>query len=125
MSNLRTNKHHSHEATPFAQVSNSGRTVSLWMLMFSLTVFAVISLVIMLAARVPIIANSVNDVLGLPRTAKPDKPDRTTHLIFLLFCYSSPLLLAMWVGLLRGLYVRFKKPIDARAHSNEPDNPFA
>jgi hypothetical protein len=68
------------------------------MLMFSMIVFAGISLAMMLASQVPIIANGINSVLGLPETAQEGKPDRTTHLFFLLFCYTSPLLMAMLVS---------------------------
>jgi hypothetical protein len=89
---------------PFASSTSPKLRVSLGMLLLSTVVFAAISMAIMMASRVPIIANNVNEFFGLPATAKPDKPDRTTHLIFLLFCYSSPLLLATWVGLVHSAY---------------------
>ena len=93
--------------------------------MFSLVVFAAISMLLMFAARVPIVANSINEFLGLPQTAKPDTPDRTTHLIFLLFCYSSPLVLAMWVSLLNSIYLRWKKYQNLSNDRDEADSPFA
>ena len=113
------------EASPFGEVSRPNKTISLWMLMFSLVVFAGISMVIMFAARVPIIANSINDFMGLPHTTKPDKPDRTTHLVFLLFCYSSPLLFAMWLGLLQSFFVNFISRPNVHMQSREGDDPFA
>lgn len=93
--------------------------------MFSLVVFAMLSLLIMLAAQVPAVADAVNDFLGVSHTAKPGKPDRSTHLFFLLFCYASPLMLAMWVGLLHTFVTRFvviSRPFD---NAREPDSPFA
>ncbi len=67
--------------------------------------FAFLSLGMSMAACVPLISNSVNAFLGLPQLAQPDKPDRSTHLFFLLFCYSSPLLLSLCIGLLHSFYV--------------------
>lgn len=113
------------ESNPFAETESVRPTVSLWMLMFSLIVFAAFSLLIMFAARVPAISNAVNDFFGVTQTAKPDKPDRSTHLFFLLFCYASPLMLALWVGMLHMFLTRMgmdRRSIETR---NEPDNPFA
>ncbi|MEI7458599.1 MAG: hypothetical protein WCK15_04270 [Pirellula sp.] len=112
------------ESGPFAESRRSRTTISLWMLMFSMVVFAGVSMVIMLAARVPTIANSINEFFGLPQTAKQGKPDRTTHLIFLLFCYSSPLMFAMWVGILHSINVRLKHFSAAKSGQDEPDSPF-
>jgi hypothetical protein len=109
---------------PFAPRQGSNVTVSLWMLLFSMVVFAGISLAIMLASRVPLIANGINEVLGLPQTAKTDKPDRTTHLIFLLFCYSSPLLFAMWISILHGLVARIQKYRELRTNDRDSVNPL-
>jgi len=112
------------EASPFAKTEPARATVSLWMLIFSLIVFAAFSMVMMFASRVPAITNSINDFFGLPQTAKADKPDRSAHLFFLLFCYSSPLLLAMWVGLFHVFCSRFF-PAQVTNRDNEPDSPFA
>ena len=113
------------ESSPFAQSEPVRPTISLWMLMFSLVVFAMFSLLIMFAARVPAISNTVNDFLGLPATAKPDKPDRSTHLFFLLFCYASPLLLAMWIGLFHTFAARMASFRRSEEANQEPDSPFA
>ena len=112
-------------ASPFGETRAGRPTISLWMLTFSLVVFAGISALIMFAARVPLVANNINDLFGLPHTAVPDKPDRTTHLIFLLFCYSSPLLFAMWVGLIHSLYSRISNRRSSDELEDEPDSPFA
>ena len=113
------------DASPFAEIVSARPTVSLWMLLFSLVVCAAFSLLLMFAAHVPLISNAVNDFLGLPQTAKPDKPDRGAHLYFLLFCYASPLLLVLTVGLLHMFFSRFIQPLLAESNSSEPDSPFA
>jgi len=100
-------------------------TISLGMLIFLVIVFAAFSLVIMFAARVPLISNAVNDFFGLAHTATPDKPDRSTHLFFLLFCYASPLLLATLVGLMHLLLSRFIETSRSSDLDSEPDGPFA
>jgi len=87
-------------------------------------VFAAISLLLMFAARVPAIANSINDLLGVSRAKAPDRPDRSTHLFMLLFCYSSPLMLLLWVSLLRSLASGRRTQSSVREHPEE-DNPFA
>ena len=112
------------ESGPFGENEKSHRTVSLRMLLFSMVVFAGVSMVIMLAARVPVIANSINEFFGLPQTAKSGKPDRATHLIFLLFCYSSPLMFAMYVGILHSIASRLKPAFHSKIE-DEPDSPFA
>ena len=110
-------------ASPFRDHVPQNRTVSLATLTFSLVFFAGVSLVIMFAARVPLIANSIHDFLGLPRLAKPEKPDRTPHLVFLLFCYASPLLLALWISLIQWSYKYFAEANLPK--SRDPDSPFA
>ena len=113
------------DASPFAQTASARPTVSLWMLLFSLVVCAAFSLLLMFAAHVPLISNAVNDFFGLPQTAKSGKPDRAAHLYFLLFCYASPLLLVLTVGLLHMFSNKFIVPLLAKEDSSEPDSPFA
>jgi hypothetical protein len=110
---------------PFAPRQGSNVTISLWMLLFSMVVFAGISLAIALASRVPLISNGINDIFGLPQTAKSDKPDRTTHLLFLLFCYSSPLLFAMWISILHGLASRWQRYRQSASVEDDSTNPFS
>ena len=112
------------ESSPFSQSESVRPTISLGMLMFSLVVFAAFSLLIMFAARVPAISNTLNDFFGLPQKVKPDKPDRSTHLFFLLFCYASPLLLAMWVGLFQSFTTRFVNVHRSEKTNAAPDSPF-
>ena len=113
------------ESNPFAETVSDRPTVSLWMMLLSLIGFAAFSLLIMFAARVPAIANTVNDFFGIAQSAKPDKPDRSTHLLFLLFCYSSPLMLAMWVGLLHMFLTKFVGVNSSVETNSESDSPFA
>lgn len=89
---------------PFGKpVAERQVVVGLGTLLVSMVVFAVISLLLMFAARVPAIADSVNDLLGVRRSVTEGKPDRSTHLFMLLFCYTSPLMLMLWVSLLKSL----------------------
>ena len=109
----------------FAETPSTRPTLSLWMLLFSLVVCAAFSFLLMMAAHVPAIANTVNDFFGVAQTVKAGKPDRGTHLYFLLFCYASPLLLTMIVGLLQIFLVRVLKLGGTLENSTEPDSPFA
>lgn len=111
------------DPSPFATEEESRPVVQLWMIFVSMIVFAFMSLLIMFAARVPAISNSIHDVMGMPRAAKPDRPDRSTHLFMLLFCYSSPLLLMLWVGFLRRILIRWT-PNQTRTESEDFGSPF-
>ncbi len=61
-------------------------------------VSAAISTLLLLGSRVPMIANFVNDVLGLPHI-EAGKSDRTLHLWFLIACYTAPLVVTGSVSL--------------------------
>lgn len=111
--------------TPFATLEPAaGRTVGLWMLLVSMVVFAMISLLLMFAARVPAVANSINDLLGVSRPIDNGQPDRSTHLFMLLFCYTSPLMLMLWVSLLRTLVRRRARHRQAAELAGD-SNPFS
>jgi phage baseplate assembly protein W len=78
----------------------------------------------MFAARVPAVANSINDILGVARGAKPDRPDRSTHLFMLLFCYSSPVLLLICVSAMRK--IANLRSLDRDANDeNGDESPFS
>lgn len=113
------------DSSPFAEAVSTRPTLSLWMMLFSLVVCAAFSFLLMMAAHVPAISNTVNDFLGVAQTAKPDKPDRSTHLFFLLFCYASPLLLTMFVGLAQIFFVKVLQVGRSGGNNTEPDSPFA
>lgn len=79
----------------------------------------------MVAARVPAISESINDMLGIrSSTSSNDKPDRSAHLFMLLFCYTSPLMLMLWVSLLKGLGHRRWKS-SAKPIPSSSSDPFA
>jgi hypothetical protein len=117
--------HKAIDSNPFAEQVTVRPSISLWMLIFSLVVCAAFSMLLMFAARVPAITDTINDFFGIAKAAKSDKPDRSTHLFFLLFCYASPLLLAMWVGLLQLLLTRLATLRTSIDMGDEPDSPFA
>lgn len=111
-------------STPFASREDRNRpTVGLWMILVSMVVFAAISLLFMFAARVPAISESVNDMLGIRSSIAEDKPDRSAHLFMLLFCYTSPLMLMLWVSLLKSIRVRRQAPPASQNSKSAPD-PF-
>ncbi len=111
--------------TPFgSQNARSRPTVGLWTLLISIVVFAAISSLLMVAARVPAISESINDMLGIRSSSNKDKPDRSAHLFMLLFCYTSPLMLMLWVSLLKGLGHRRRKH-SANPPSSSSSDPFA
>ena len=112
--------------TPFASQDDRSRsTVGLWTLLISMVVFAAISFLLMFAARVPAISESINDMFGIrSSTNGTDKPDRSAHLFMLLFCYTSPLMLMLWVSLLKGLGQRRSRQ-PAKSSSTNSSDPFA
>jgi hypothetical protein len=111
-------------SAPFAPAKEPRATISVWMLLFSMIVCAFISLALMLASQVPAITSGLNDALGLPSTGSRDKPDRTAHLIFLLFCYTSPLLLALILGLLHAGISGILRSDLSNSNDEEPESPF-
>lgn len=115
----------SYPADPFAKQARHRPAIQLWMLFVSMVVFAMISLLIMFAARVPAIANNISDLLGVARTAKADRPDRSTHLFMLLFCYTSPLLLMLWVSALRSMFRSRTTNRMNRDDESQADSPFS
>jgi hypothetical protein len=73
-------------------------SISLMLLMMS--IFAIMSAGLFYASRVGEIRNEMAVLTGTP-TSGAEPPDRVAHLVFLLFTYTSPLLLALVLG---GLY---------------------
>ncbi len=114
------------DMVPFSNVdSRNGNVprVQLWMLFVSMVVFAGSSFLFMMAARVPAISNGINDLLGLPRTAATEKVDRSTHLFMLLFCYTSPLMLLLWVSVLQK-FVSRRRRVRVVCDNQELVSPF-
>jgi hypothetical protein len=118
------NQHSANEQNPFGGQQRNSRTISLTMMFCSMIFFAGVSLLMMMASRVPVLANGINEFFGWPENATSEKPDRSTHLFFLLFCYASPLLFAMWVGLLHSIIRRTLGSVKNKP-ATLPQSPFA
>jgi hypothetical protein len=107
------------EQSPFAAPNQAAPTVRLWMLFVSMMVFAGFSLLLALAIRVPSISNGLRDLMG--GSGRPLSPtrERSAHLFMLLFCYSSPLLMMIWVSTLRRFIQFQQRRLDRRIRREE------
>jgi hypothetical protein len=108
------------QSSPFGEEQTFRPRMSLGFLLLLLVVNAVLSLLLLFASQVPALSNVINDFWGLPR-ADVGKTDRTTHLIFLISCYSAPLAMTIIVSLAYKLLRGFQKP----PSPEEPTDPFA
>lgn len=61
-----------------------------------------------LAIRIPSISNGFRDFFGSAGQRAEAANDRSSHLFLLLFCYSSPLLMMIWVSTLRR-FIQFQQ----------------
>lgn len=105
------------DQSPFASTSSTQRTspkISLWMLFVSMMVFAGVSLLLATAVRIPSVANGFRELFGIPTLKASQDNQRSTHLFLLLFCYSSPLLMMIWVSFLRRLILIQQRRLDQR-----------
>jgi uncharacterized iron-regulated membrane protein len=80
--------------SPFASKKTAGFQFSMSSLLILMIVSSVMSASLLWASRLPMVTNEVHLWLGTTPAANQDGTDRGTQLIFLLFCYSAPLLLA-------------------------------
>jgi len=108
------------QSNPFGEEQTYRPRMSLGLLLLLLVVNAVLSLLLLFASQVPALSNVINDFWGMPR-AEVGKTDRTTHLIFLISCYSAPLAMTVIVSLAYKLLRGFQKP----PGPEEPTDPFA
>lgn len=69
-------------------------------MLLMMSIFAIMSAGLFYASRVGEIRDEMAVLTGTP-TGGDEPPDRIAHLVFLLFTYTSPLLLALVLG---GLY---------------------
>lgn len=84
------------------------------MLFVSMMVIAGLSLLLALAVRIPTVADGFRSFFGsTARSASPTN-DRSGHLFLLLLCYSSPLLMMIWVGLLKRFFAFEQQRLDRR-----------
>lgn len=66
-------------------------------MLLMMSIFAIMSAGLFYASRVGEIRNEMAVLTGNP-TGGAEPPDRVAHLVFLLFTYTSPLLLALALG---------------------------
>ncbi len=82
---------------------------------------SVMSASLLWASRLPMVTDEIHILLGTTPAINNDGTDRGAQLVFLLFCYSAPLLMAALLHssllLFRLVETRFKKPY-------EPDEDF-
>lgn len=75
--------------------------ISIGLMLLMMGIFAVMSAGLFYASRVGAIREELTVLTG---SAAPESgpPDRVAHLVFLMFTYTSPLLLALLLGLIHG-----------------------
>lgn len=87
-----------------------------------MTVFAAIALLLALLARVPAVSQSLSLIFGTPAPPKSNKPDRSLHLLMLLVCYASPILMILWVNLMRAFLIQQQSELENRQRQQEIDD---
>lgn len=87
-----------------------------------MTVFAGIALLLALLARVPAVSQSLSLFFGTQAPQKSDKPDRSVHLLMLLFCYASPILMILCVNLMRSFAIHQQSELENRQRQQEIDD---
>jgi uncharacterized iron-regulated membrane protein len=82
------------DKTPFQDRLPPRFQFRLGTLLVAMLVFSVMSACLLWASRLPLITQELNAWLGTLPSKNRDGSDRTTQLLFLLFCYAMPLLMA-------------------------------
>jgi hypothetical protein len=113
--------HASQPATPFAKRQSSGFQFSMGSLLVIMLLVSVMSASLLWASRLPMVTDEIHILLGTTPATNNDGTDRGAQLIFLLFCYSAPLLMAALLhsslSLARMFQTRF-------GSSSEPEEDF-
>ncbi|XZE45733.1 hypothetical protein SH467x_000985 [Pirellulaceae bacterium SH467] len=110
---------------PFGSQETFRPRFSLGMIFLLLVVNAGICILLLLATRVPMISDVVNDFWGLPKSSRGET-DRTTHLVFLMACYAAPLAMTAAVSLAYSLAAKWMRAqSEADSDEDNPDSPFA
>jgi hypothetical protein len=91
------------------------------MLFVSMTVFAGCALLLALAARIPSFSNGIRDLFGISTGQAAKENSRSAHLFLLLLCYSSPLLMMIWISMLRNFILFQQKRLDRRLRQEFED----
>jgi hypothetical protein len=82
-------------SSPFRKLQPARRfQFGMGTLLISMVLFAVASLSLQFVARLPLVTNEIHAWMGSVPSKNMDGSDRFTQLLFLLFCYSTPLLTA-------------------------------
>jgi len=87
-------KKESSPLTPFAERRPRGFQFSMGSLLIIMAIVSVMSACLLWASRLPLVTNEIHLWLGTTPAANDDGTDRGAQLVFLLFCYSAPLLMA-------------------------------
>jgi small-conductance mechanosensitive channel len=107
------------ENSPFYEQEAAAFQFSLASLLIAMAVFSVMSACLLWACRLPLVTDELHAWMGTVASTNKDGTDRGMQLMFLLFCYSTPLLLAGTLNLLF-VTVRFVQRT-AKQSSTETD----
>ncbi|MCY2976336.1 MAG: hypothetical protein NTW52_16900 [Planctomycetota bacterium] len=104
--------HASQPATPFAKSQSSGFQFSMGSLLVIMLLVSVMSASLLWASRLPMVTDEIHILLGTTPATNNDGTDRGAQLVFLLFCYAAPLLMAgllhSWLMIFRLFQTRFR-----------------
>ncbi len=87
------------ENSPFLDAKPPAFQFSLVSLLIAMAVFSVMSACLLWASRLPLVANELRIWTGTVPSTNRDGTDRGMQLMFLIFCYSTPLLMAATLNL--------------------------
>ncbi len=82
------------ENTPFIAQEVVPFQFSLASLLIAMAIFSLMSACLLWASRLPSVTDELHAWMGTIPSTNRDGTDRSTQLMFLLFCYSTPLMLA-------------------------------
>ena len=88
------------ETSPFIETKPRRFQFSLGSLLVAMVVFSTMSACLLWASRLTLVTNELNAWTGTIPSTNQDGSDRGTQLMFLIFCYSAPLLMAASLNLL-------------------------
>jgi phosphotransferase system glucose/maltose/N-acetylglucosamine-specific IIC component len=92
------------------------------MLFVSMMVIAGFSLMLALAVRIPTVSTSLRDFFGGSGRSSDPTNDRSGHMFMLLVCYSSPLLMMIWVSLLRRFILFQQRRLDRKLQQQQRED---
>ncbi len=110
-------------SSPFAQVRRKLPQFSVRTILLITVVFAIACTVLVAALRTAPIANEIAMLTGRP--APNATGGHFTHLVFLLLCYCSTMLLALVVQVAKGISVYIARSNIRHKEQSETVDPFA